>query len=178
MMKKTTFIEAMDVWRTPERVVLVTSVDSDGLPHVITVGWKMRTSFSPIMFAIAVGHDRYMHKCISESQEFVIAVPGSDLAEESLICGKQGEKVDRFEKCGLEKLAAYSIKSPLIKNCLANFECKVVNQIETGDHTLFVGEVVNAWVNEKSGKNLLIVGDEDGYDVLAEEGPYRVGVVK
>jgi len=177
-MKKTTFIEAMDVWRTPERVVLITSVAGDGLPHVITVGWKMRTSFNPPMFAIAIGHESYMHKCISESQEFVIAVPGRDLAEEALICGKQAEKTDRFEKCGLEKLAAHSLKGPLINNCLANFECQVVNQIDTGDHTLFVGEVVNSWKNEKTGRNLLVVGDEDGFDVLAEEGPYRVGVVK
>ncbi len=177
-MKRTPFVEAMNVWRTPERVVFVTSVNDDGLPHVITVGWKMRTSFHPPMFAIAIGHDGHMHSCISESQEFVIAVPGSDLAEESLLCGKQGEKRDRFEMCGLEKLTAQSVKSPLIKNCLANFECQVVDEIETGDHTLFVGKVVNSWINEQAGRNLIVVGDEDGVDVLAEDGPYRIGVVK
>ena len=39
-MKLADFKDAMDMWRTPERIVFITSVDSDGKPAIITVGWK------------------------------------------------------------------------------------------------------------------------------------------
>jgi flavin reductase (DIM6/NTAB) family NADH-FMN oxidoreductase RutF len=169
----------MDLWKTPERVVLVTSNDTDGVPHVITVGWKMRTSFKPPMLAIAINNNRYIHRCISDTGEFVLAVPGADRAETTLGCGlpREGDE-DRFEKFSLKTEKAGLIKSPLLIDCVANFECHVVNQIETGDHTVFVGDVLASWVNEKPGKNLIIAGESEGYELLAENEPYKIGVIK
>jgi flavin reductase (DIM6/NTAB) family NADH-FMN oxidoreductase RutF len=179
IMIKKSFLEAMDKWRTPERLVLVTSANESGEPHVITVGWKMRTSFNPPMFAIAVGHGKYMHECISQSEEFVLAVPGEDLANEVLACGNQSNSIeDRFKKYGLVAKPGESGKSPLIENCIANFECQVMSQIESGDHTIFIGQVVNSYASDKEKQNLLVVDNRAGYDVLAEEAPYAIGVVK
>ena len=178
-MEKKSFLEAMDKWRTPERLVLVTSVNESNEPHVITVGWKMRTSFNPPMFAIAVGNGKYMHECISQSEEFVLAVPGDDLAEQVLACGNQSNAFeDRFKKYGLLTKTGESVKSPLIDNCIANFECQVINQVDSGDHTIFIGQVVNSYSSNEEKQNLLVVDDQAGYEVLAEEAPYAVGVVK
>ncbi len=178
-MEKKSFLEAMDKWRIPERLVLITSVDESGYPHVITVGWKMRTSFNPPIFAISVGQGKYMHECISQSEEFVLAIPGEDLANEVLACGnptKSGE--DRFDKFGLIPMAGESGKSPLITNCIANFECQVINRIDSGDHTIFIGQVVNSYAGDEDKQNLLVVDDQAGYDVLAKDAPYAIGVVK
>ncbi len=178
-MKQVTFKEAMSVWNTPERLVLVTSIDPEGKPHVMTAGWKMRTSFKPPMIAIAVGKERYMHKCISESNEFVIAVPGANLAKEVLTCGSPQDKdVDRMELCQFSKKPGNFIKAPLIQKCSASFECKLVGQLDTGDHTIFVGQVLASWIHEEPKQNLLLVGDESGYEFLAEGGPYKIGVIK
>ncbi|NIM14548.1 MAG: flavin reductase family protein, partial [Candidatus Aminicenantes bacterium] len=49
---------------------------------------------------------------------------------------------------GLTPVKAKHVKPPLIKECFAHLECKVVNEIPTGDHTIFVGEVVQATVNK------------------------------
>ena len=169
----------MDLWRTPEKVVLVTSVNEQGKPQVITVGWNMRVSFDPPMFAISIGNNRYMNKCIHSSDEFIIAVPGPDLANEVIGCGEPGQgEEDRFEKYGLKTKLGDYCKSPLIENCIVNYECLVKEKIKAGDHTIFIGKVMGTWVNEKPVPNLLVVGEETGYEVLAEAGLYKIGVVK
>jgi len=178
-MKQVNFQEAMEFWAKPERIVLVTSTDAEGQPQVMTVGWKMRTSFQPPMLAISVGVKRNMHKCIMESKEFVIAVPGAELAKGTLLCGiSSPEKIDRFKQGGFITKPGNFISSPLIENCIANFECKLAADLPTGDHTIFVGEVVASWINETPSKNLLIIGEDGGTELLAAQGPYRIGVLR
>ena len=114
-MKQVNFQEAMEFWAKPERIVLVTSLDQEGQPQVMTVGWKMRTSFQPPMFAISVGVKRNMHKCIEESKEFVIAVPGAELAKGTLLCGiSSPEKSTRFKAGGLITKPGNFVSSRLI----------------------------------------------------------------
>ena len=178
-MKQVSFKEAMELWSKPERVVLVTSVDSDGNPHVMTVGWKMRTSFRPPMFAIAVGKQRRMHSILTTSKEYVLAVPGADLAKEVLLCGSSStHDENRFDVCGFSKKPGNFVKAPLIQKCLASFECRVVDRIDTGDHTIFVGEVLASWINEEPARNLILIGEEAGYELLSEQGPYKIGIVR
>lgn len=178
IMKQVSFKEAMQYWSKPERIILVTSCDADGTPYVMTAGWKMRASFKPPMLAIAVGKNRTTHQNISASKEFVVAVPGADLAGEALDCGMPSTNdQDRFELCGFSKKPGSFVKAPLIEKCIASFECRLAGQVDSGDHTVFVGEVRAAWLNEKPAQPLLIVGEESGYEVLATEGPYRLGVV-
>lgn len=178
-MKKVPFKEAMAPWASPERVVLITGKDSSGTPHVITVAWIMRASFRPTIFAISVGKERRMHGCLMHSHEFVVAVPGKDMAKETILCGTPSdEDVDRFELCRLRTKPGNFVAAPLIENCIVNLECKVVGQMDTGDHTIFAGEVMASWVSDESSQNLLVIGEESGYKLLAEDGPYRIGVVR
>jgi flavin reductase (DIM6/NTAB) family NADH-FMN oxidoreductase RutF len=179
MLKNVTFKEALDVWSKPERLVFVTSLDTDGTPRVMTVGWITRASFRPPMLAVAIAQNRTMHQCIRHSNEFVVAVPGEEQAKQTLICGSASENgTDRFKECGFITKPGSLVKVPIIENCLVNFECRVVDQIDSGDHTVFIGEVLSTWMNEKFSANVLLIGMESGYQVLAEEGPYRVGVVR
>jgi len=114
-----------------------------------------------------------------ESKEFVIAVPGAELAKGTLLCGiSSPEKIDRFKQGGLITKPGNFVSSPLIENCIANFECKLAADLPTGDHTIFVGEVVASWINETPSKNLLIIGEDGGTELLAAQGPYRIGVLR
>ena len=146
--------------------------------NIIALGWKMRTSFEPPMVAISVGKTRYSHELLKEAGEFVLAFPGEDLAKQVLFCGtNSGRNVDKFSETGLTHAKAKSVKPSLIGECVVNLECKVAGSIETGDHTIFVGEVLNSWVSEKK-KLLISIGDEEGYKVLLEGKGHRLGVVK
>lgn len=158
-MKKVSVEEA---WKRkyPEPVVLAVSVDAEGKANIIALGWCMPTSFEPPMMAISVGKTRYSHKLISECREFVVAFPSEEMAKEVLYCGTHsGRDVDKFKESGLVAVPAKKVRPPLIEGCVANFECKVVGEIETGDHTIFAGEVVAAHVSEEKKGRLYNLGN-------------------
>jgi len=131
------------------------------------------------MMAISVAPQRFTHDLIANSGEFVLAWPGGDLAEATLYCGTHsGRTYDKFAECKLTALPAEQVKAPLIKECLVNLECKVVNKMTTGDHTIFAGVIVAVHVTSPSGKLLLSIDEHFGYDFLLQKGGYRFGVIK
>jgi len=178
-MKRVTLAEAAKRWSRPERVVLAVSADADGRATIIALGWKMNTSGKPPMVAISVNHKAHSHKLISEGKEFVLAVPGEDLWKQVIFCGTcSGRDVDKFKATGLTPLPASLVKPPLIKECIVNLECKLVGQLDTGDHTIFAGEIVAAWASGDDRRNLISVGDLAGYELLGAEKGYRLGAVR
>ena len=149
-------VEVSEAWakKYPEPVVLATSF-GNGKPNIIPLGWSMITSFKPPMMAISIGHTRYSHELINKSKEFVLAYPSEDMGKEVLYCGTHsGREVDKFKETGLKSSPAKLVKAPLIRDAIANFECKVIKQIDTGDHTIFVGEVVAAYVSSEKKRRL------------------------
>jgi len=131
----------------PEQVVLVTSIDTNGKPNIITVGWSMFCSGNPTMVAIAIGKARYSHDSILKSGCFGYAFPDGKLKNAMLYCGSEsGRNVDKFRETGLTAVPGKTIRAPLIQECPVNFECEVVHAYDSGSHTIFVGKLVNAWV--------------------------------
>lgn len=178
-MKEVTHDEASSWWKRPERVVLAVSVDAKGLADIIALGWKMRTSGIPPMYAISIGHSRYSHKLISESKEFVLSIPGEDLSEQVLYVGTvSGRKVDKFKETGLTPVPSKIVRPPLIQECIVNHECNVVGQLNTGDHTIFVGEVLVSWLADEKKQNLSSIGYESGYVHTGGGSGYRFGIIQ
>ena len=139
----------------------------------------MQTSINPPMVAISIGKTRYSHGLLLRSGEFVLAIPGRDLAEEVLYCGTHsGRDVDKFKETNLTAISASKVRPPLIKECIANIECKIVGNLDTGDHTIFVGEVQANWVSEEEQKNLLSIGQEAGYEIMLDKKGRRFGVIR
>jgi len=133
----------------PRNVVMVTCVDDTGKSNIVTLAWSMPTSFDPPLVAISVAPQRYSHTLIEKTGEFVVNVPTLEIARETLFCGRvSGRRHDKFREAPLTALPARKVKAPLIKECIAHLECKLVQRITTGDHTIFIGEVLTAWVNE------------------------------
>ncbi len=132
-------------WFYPARLVLVTSVDERGKPNIITLAWSMPASFEPPLVAIAIGKTRYSHKLVSARREFVVNFPGESLSRETLMCGSiSGKSKDKFEEAKLTPMSAEKVKPHVIKECARALECKVVKEVDAGDHTIFIGEVVAA----------------------------------
>lgn len=145
----------------PQQVALVTSVDREGRPNIITLGWHMHTSFSPPMVAISIGKTRYSHSLISQGKEFVYSIPPFELKDAAFFCGTcSGKKVDKFKETGLTSLPAKLVKPPLIEEAVVNMECRVEEMVITGDHTIFVGRILCSWLGEKKPILLTV---EKGY---------------
>jgi len=83
-----------------------------------------------------------------KSRQCVLAIPTADLARQVVACGNaHGDKVDKFAACGLTPLPAREVGAPLIAECYANLECRVVDTREVNRYNLFVLEVVQAWLD-------------------------------
>ena len=152
----------------PENVVFVISVDKNGKPSGMVAGWNMKCSFDPPLFAVSLQKKGHTHKLIRESKEFVIAVPNKELEKELMFFGTtRGDEVDKFKKTGIKTEKAKYVKSPLIKDATMNFECKLEEEVDSGDHIIFIGKVLASHINEDK-KVLLNMGTFEGKRVFKE----------
>ncbi|MEM3824201.1 MAG: flavin reductase family protein, partial [Candidatus Bathyarchaeia archaeon] len=124
-------------------------------PNIITLAWAMPTSINPPLVAISIAPRRYSHALIEETEEFVINIPTMEILRETLFCGRRsGRNLDKFKETGLTPAPARKVKPPIIKECIAHLECKLHSQFTTGDHTIFVGEIVEAYAEKEVFKEL------------------------
>jgi len=129
--------------------VLVSCIGQTGKPNIITLAWAMPTSHNPPLVAISVSPSRYSHALIEETREFVVNIPTIEILDKTLACGRlSGKTHDKFAETCLTQLPARKLKAPIIKECVAHLECKLHSQIETGDHTIFVGEIIEAYADK------------------------------
>ncbi|MEM3565994.1 MAG: flavin reductase family protein [Candidatus Bathyarchaeia archaeon] len=134
----------------PMHTVLVSCVSKDGKPNIITLAWAMPTSISPPLVAVSIAPRRHSHSLIQETKEFVINIPTMEILDATFRCGRvSGRDHDKFKEAGLTPLPARKVKSPIIKECIAHLECRVHSQFQTGDHTIFVGEILEAYANKE-----------------------------
>lgn len=148
--KETVDVNVSSAYRLlhPMHTVLVSCIGKAGKPNLITLAWTMPTSISPPLVAVSIGPRRHSHKLIEETKEFVVNIPTIDILKETLFCGRvSGKDRDKFKEAGLTPLPARKVKPPIIKECIAHLECKLHAQFTTGDHTVFVGEIVEAYAN-------------------------------
>ncbi|MEJ5327347.1 MAG: flavin reductase family protein [Candidatus Bathyarchaeia archaeon] len=133
----------------PMHTVLVSCVGKHGKPNVLPLAWVMPTSMNPPLAAVSIAPGRYSHTLIEETKEFVINIPTVEIVKQTLACGKlSGRGHDKFRETGLTPLPARKVKAPIIKECIAHLECSLYNQFKTGDHTIFVGEVLEAYADK------------------------------
>jgi len=176
--KKTNLQEFRKYCARPERVVWAVA-EYQNQRSICPLGWKMNTSISPPMMAISVAPSRFTHDLIVRSGEVVLAWPGEDLAEATLFCGTHtGRTTDKFKATALTPFKGKHVNAPLIKECIANLECRLRGRMTTGDHSIFAAEIIAVWINENPGRALCSIDGSSGYDFILERSGYRFGVVK
>ncbi|MCD6176378.1 MAG: flavin reductase family protein [Candidatus Cloacimonetes bacterium] len=149
-MKREEFSKVNLATKHPARIALAIVEDKDGKYNMITLEWFMKTSIKPPMFAISIGHTRYSHECLQNVRFFNLCFPAKKMIDVSNICGsKSGRDIDKFGETGVKWFSGRLAKLPILKEAKANFECKVITQVRSGDHTIFVGEVKHSWLDEE-----------------------------
>ncbi len=117
--------------------------------NIITVAWAGTVCSSPAMLSISVRPERYSYNLIRETGEFVVNLVTKDLVFATDYCGvKSGRDVNKFKEMKLTPLAAQKVSAPIIAESPVNIECKVVEELPLGSHTMFVAEVVNVTVED------------------------------
>lgn len=132
----------------PMHTVLVSCVGKAGKPNVTTLAWAMPTSNDPPLLVISLSPKRHSHTLIAESGEFIVNIPTLELLQAVVACGSfTGRSFDKFKKANLTPMPAKKVRAPAIRECIAHLECEVEDQLTTGDHTIFVGRILEAYAD-------------------------------
>ena len=133
----------------PTGSVVLVSCGEGMEANIITVGMYMPISARPPIVCIGIAPQRYSHQLIEKTGEFVVNSPSISIEKEMHYCGvNSARRVNKWKETGLTAIPSLKVKTPRIKECFGHLECKVVNAYTTGDHTLFVGEVVATTADE------------------------------
>jgi flavin reductase (DIM6/NTAB) family NADH-FMN oxidoreductase RutF len=131
----------------PGPVVLLTTA-SRGRPNVMAMSWHMMVEFEPPLVACVVSNGDYSFAALKATRQCVIAIPARHLAQKVVEIGNcSGREIAKFEKFGLTARKAARVDAPLIAECFANLECRVVDTRLVNKYNLFVLEVLKAWTD-------------------------------
>ena len=146
-MKKKPFLLS-EVYRLlePGPVVLLTTCRA-GRPNVMPLSWHLMMEFEPPLVGCVVSSRNYSFATLKTTKECVLNIPTAELAKKVVACGNlSGAQADKFMAVGLTPVPARFVQAPLIAECYASLECKVVDGKFIGKYNFFVLEVVAAWV--------------------------------
>ena len=139
-------------------VVFVTTHDGEK-DNVMTISWTMVVDFTPV-FAMTTGPWNYSYAALRRSRECVISIPAVDLIDQVVGVGTcSGADTEKFERFGLTAMKAKHVRAPLIRECLANIECRVTDIVRR--HNIVVLEGVAAYFDgsRKEKRTIHAVGD-------------------
>jgi flavin reductase (DIM6/NTAB) family NADH-FMN oxidoreductase RutF len=104
----------------PGPVVLLTTARK-GRTNVMAMSWHTMLEFEP---------------------------PTVEIAEAVVGCGNcSGESVDKFAAFGLTAIPASRVAAPLVAECYANLECRVIETRLVRNYCFFILEVCKAWID-------------------------------
>jgi|SRR5208337_958173 len=131
----------------PGPVVLLTTAHK-GRANVMTMSWHMMVDFEPPLVACVVSNRDHSFRALRATKECVIAIPAVELAPVVVEIGNcSGRDVDKFEAFHLTPMKTERVGPPLVAECFANLECKVVDTRLVNRYNLFVLEVLKGWID-------------------------------
>ncbi|MBL0143174.1 MAG: flavin reductase family protein [Betaproteobacteria bacterium] len=136
----------------PGPVVLLTTAHK-GRANVMTMSWHTMLEFEPPLVGCVVSGRNFSFDLLRKSKACVLAIPSSALARKVVGCGNtSGRTVDKFATFGLSPVPASQVAAPLLAECFANLECRVVDTRLVNRYNFFILEVVAAWI-DASGRS-------------------------
>jgi len=131
----------------PGPVVMVTTARK-GEANIMTMSWQTMMEFAPPLVGCVISGRNYSFDALLATKECVLNIPSVEIAKQVVGVGNcSGSKVDKFKKFRLTAMPAAKVAAPLIDECFANIECKVVDTRMVNKYNFFVLEVVKAWIN-------------------------------
>lgn len=131
--------------------VLLLATAHRGRANVMTLSWHTMLEFAPPLVACVVSDRDHSFAALRRTRECTLNIPAVELAAAVVGCGNtSGARVDKFARFGLTPGAASQVAAPLIDECWANLECRVVDTRGVERYGVFVLEVVKAWIDPRA----------------------------
>jgi flavin reductase (DIM6/NTAB) family NADH-FMN oxidoreductase RutF len=130
----------------PGPIVLVSSAHKSET-NIMTMGWHMVMEFQPSLVGCIISSANHSFGMIRKSRQCVINVPTEDIAATVVKIGNSsGRDIDKFDAFDLTAAPGIHVRAPLIVECYANFECRLVDASQVTRYNMFIFEVVQAHV--------------------------------
>ncbi|NJD57095.1 MAG: flavin reductase family protein [Nitrospirae bacterium] len=131
----------------PGPVVMVTTARKQRA-NIMTMSWYTMMEFEPPLVGCVISNRNYSFNILKATGECAINIPAMELADKVVGCGNtSGRKTDKFTNFGLTQKPASRISVPLIDECYANLECRVVDSRMVAKYNFFILEVLKAWID-------------------------------
>jgi flavin reductase (DIM6/NTAB) family NADH-FMN oxidoreductase RutF len=142
-------------------VTLVTS-SWHGRNNVMPAAFVTPLSFDPPLVGVAISPTRHSYDMIRSSEQFALNIPSRRLLHHVQYLGSvSGADVDKLELTKLPTFKAMRVEAPLLEGCVGYIECGVEDALRTGDHVLFVGQVLAASADAEAFDGTWLVEDDD-----------------
>ena len=133
----------------PALTVLISST-YEGKDALMAAAWVTPVSYIPPRVAVAISPERYTYNIVKGSNMFAINIMEFEYVDSvckaGVISGR--EYSDKFSAVKLTKARGKALPIAIVKEAIGVLECKVINSIPTGDHELFIADVILAYVNK------------------------------
>ncbi|HEX2612645.1 MAG TPA: flavin reductase family protein [Fibrobacteria bacterium] len=127
--------------------ILLVSTRHKGRDNIQTIAWHAVLEFTPPTAGCVIAGE-VTSQYLKATRECVLNIPTREIARKAVGCGTvSGRHVDKFARFGLTPVPAAKVGAPLIAECYANLECRVVDTRLARKHAFYVLEVVKAWVD-------------------------------
>lgn len=142
----------------PTGVALITTHGRGG-PNIMAAEWTFNVSYNPFLIVVHIGPRKATYEAIQETKEFGVNLVAEEQVAAMGFAGHFSKhEVDKLSSELFETYPAQEIKAPLIRGCLLNAECRLIQQVPMGDHTALVGEVVAFSVDDSKRPIILFQG--------------------
>ena len=153
----------------PGPVVLLTT-SHQGKPNVMAMSWHMMMEFEPPLVGCLVSGRDFSFAALKATRQCVLNIPTVELSAAVVGCGNtSGRRTDKFKRFGLTPLPAETVAAPLIAECYANLECRVVDTWLVNRYNFFVLEVQKAWIDPARKDPRTLHHRGRGYFMIAGE---------
>ncbi|MBT9504961.1 flavin reductase family protein [Rhodoferax sp.] len=131
----------------PGPVLLLTTAHRERI-NVMPMSWHTMMEFEPPLVGCIVSIQDLTFTALKKTRQCVLNIPTVELAKQVVECGNSsGRETDKFKAFGLTTAPAAMVEAPLIVECYANLECRVIDTRLVNRYNFFVLEVLKAWID-------------------------------
>ncbi|MGD2101752.1 MAG: flavin reductase family protein [Acidimicrobiia bacterium] len=132
-------------WKIPNALALVGSASGEEW-NAMTTSWISQLSMEPVLVGIGVDNKSVTHRLISEGGSFTVNLWSAEDTRPFVKFSKPAER--EGNTLNGRPVTTAATGAPVFEEAIAWVDCQVRQQMDLGTHTLFVGEIVDAGIND------------------------------